>query len=365
MADKNIFDIITAEAMAAYYEKLASNKIPYLGTGLFPSKKKQGLRLEWIKGHDSLPVMLQPSAFDAKPLLRDRGGITMETTRMPFFRESARIGEEERQQLLQFRSENHGAYADAILEKIFDDVTGLIESAGVNAEVMRMSLLGNDGVINIATPSAQGQVVGYSYNFDPNGAWAAKNKTTLTGTAVWSDTTNSDPIKDIMDIKREAMKQGKNITRAVIGYDTYQDLCANDKVRRQMFPGIYTTPNAVEGYFSDEEIIKFIEGKTGIRFAVYTKTYKDFNGKTQYFFPQSGVACFFNSMALGTTWYGTTPEEADLMSGSGDGATCRVVDNGVAVCTKKESLPVNVMTWVSEIVLPSYEGMDDVFVINY
>ena len=106
---KSIFDMITAQALASYYETLESNRIPFLGEGLFPADKKMGLKLEWIKGYDNLPVALQPSAFDAKPLLRDRGGVSMESTRMPFFREAMRLGEEDRQQLLMFMEANNTA----------------------------------------------------------------------------------------------------------------------------------------------------------------------------------------------------------------------------------------------------------------
>lgn len=364
MAQGNIFDIVTAEAIAAYYDKLKSNSIPYMGAGLFPAKKKQGLRLEWIRGYESLPIMLQPSAFDAKPLLRDRGGISMENIKMPFFRESARIGEEERQQLLQFKSEFHGAYADAILEKIFDDVTGLVESAEVNAEVMRMGLLGNDGKFTIATPNPDGQAVSYDYDYG-SVAWAAKNKTALTGTAAWSDHTNSNPINDLMDAKRKAQKIGKDITRAIIGYDTMRDICENANVKASFFAGNYAgSPLNTVNYANDNAIIAHVSALTGIRIAMYEKTYKDFYGYVKNFFPAQGYIALFGEGNLGNTWYGTTPEEADLMAGNSD-AQCRLVNNGVAICTKKESLPVNVITWVSEIVLPSYEKMDDVYAITY
>ena len=62
---QSIYDMVTSEAIAAYYETLYSNEIPMIGETLFPNRKKQGLRLEWIKGYDSLPVALNPSAFDA------------------------------------------------------------------------------------------------------------------------------------------------------------------------------------------------------------------------------------------------------------------------------------------------------------
>ena len=55
----------TPAAIAAQWNEVASNSIPYLGVGLFPAKKKAGLDLSWLKGSKGLPVSLMPSAFDA------------------------------------------------------------------------------------------------------------------------------------------------------------------------------------------------------------------------------------------------------------------------------------------------------------
>ena len=77
----------TPAAIAAQWNEAASNRIPYLGAGLFPSKKKAGLDLSWLKGSKGLPVSLMPSTFDAKATFRDRIGFSKIETEMPFFRE--------------------------------------------------------------------------------------------------------------------------------------------------------------------------------------------------------------------------------------------------------------------------------------
>jgi hypothetical protein len=65
---------------------------------------------------------------------------------------------------------------------------------------------------------------------------------------------------------------------------------------------------------------------------------------------------------LGNTWRGTTPEEADLR-GSGI-ADVAVVNNGIAIAQFMEADPVNVFTKASEIVLPSFERMNEVALIK-
>lgn len=357
---KSIFDMVTASALASYYESLESNRIPLLGEGLFPSDKKMGLKLEWIKGYDNLPVALQPSAFDAKPLLRDRGGVSMESTKMPFFREAMRLGEEDRQQLLMFLEANNNAYAQQIITRMFDDTKSLIDGAMLNPEIMRMSLL-TSGSFTIASASDSGQSVNYSYNYDPSGTWAATNKTTLTSTDAWSDHENSNPVEDILDSKRAAKKKGINLTRGIIGYGTWLDIMQNAKIRLGMYPLAAQAANVI---VTDAQVKTYIESVTGIKFQIYDKMYKDTSKTDQYFYPTSGYCTLIPDGTLGKTWYGTTPEEADLMSGN-TLADVRIVNTGVAVSTEKIALPVNIINWVSEIVLPSFENMDRVFNITY
>lgn len=91
--------------------------------------------------------------------------------------------------------------------------------------------------------------------------------------------------------------------------------------------------------------------------------YKNEAGVAKQYYPDNYVT-FLPDYSLGSTYFATTPEEADLMSGALTDASVSIVDTGVAVLTKKESLPVNVITSVSEIVLPSFERMDDVYVIH-
>ena len=352
--------MVTAQALASYYETLETNRIPLLGEGLFPADKKMGLKLEWITGYENLPIALQPSAFDAKPLLRDRGGVATESTRMPFFREAMRLGEEDRQQLLMFMEANNNAYARSIITRIFDDTKSLIDGAMINPEIMRMGII-TEGSFVIGSAGDSGQNVNYSYNYDPKNEWSAKNKTTLTGNDKWSEHDKSNPLEDILNVKRDAGRRGINLTRAIIGYNTWLDIMRNQKIRLGMNPVASTAANVI---VTDDQVKTYVESITKVKIQVYDKMYKDTEGNDQYFYPTSGQCTLLPDGALGKTWYGTTPEEADLMSGN-TLADVRIVNTGVAVSTEKIALPVNIINWVSEIVLPSFENMNRVFNIEY
>lgn len=356
----SLFNMVTATAIAAYYEELASNRIPYLGESLFPAEKKSGLKLEWIKGQGHLPVALQPSAFDAKPLVRDRSGVSIESTRMPFFRESMRLGEEDRQQLLMFLEANNTAYANSLIARIFNDTKELIDGAMVTPEIMRMALL-HQGSFTIASVSDSGQSVSYQYNYDPNGTWADNNNTELLTNQRWSDHANSNPIADILDAKRQAAQKGITLSRMIVGWGTWQDIVQNAKIRLGMYPLAAEAANVI---VTDQQVKAFVETQTQVKIQVYEKMYTGLDGKAAYFYPTRGAATLLPGEAVGRTWYGTTPEEADLMSGN-TLADVRVVNTGVAVSTEKIALPVNIINWVSEIVLPSFESMDSVYNIKY
>jgi hypothetical protein len=138
---------------------------------------------------------------------------------------------------------------------------------------------------------------------------------------------------------------------------TFKGMIASESIRKAMNPlgasSIIVTRNTAK---------QFIENETGLTITLYDKMFKDEQGVDRKFFPD-GYATLLPSYALGNTWYGTTPEEFDLMSGNA-GASVSIVNTGVAITTIKEPHPVNVQTIVSEIVLPSFERMDDIFVIK-
>lgn len=352
-----IFDLLTADAIAAYWTETNSNAIPYLGEVLFPAKKMQGLNLSWIKGFKNLPVALMPASFDTKPTIRSRGSISKVESEMPFFRESMRIGERDRQKLMEYLNNPNSPYAKAIIAQLYDDSNSLISGALVISEIMRMSIMFN-GNISIQAPAASGVVANYTYQY-ADAAWITNNTATLLGTDKWSDEVNSNPVQDIIDIQEEMRtRYGVEITRAVMNSITFGYLANNAKVKAALAP--------IQGIavgITSTDVKTYIMKKTNVDIIVYDKNYVDLSGVTQKFVPNDKVA-FMPATSLGSTWYGTTPEEVDAMSGIPD-TQVSVVNTGVAVASKKVYEPVvNIMTVVSEIVMPSYERMGDVFVLT-
>lgn len=350
---KTIYDLIDSKAIALYWNNIYSNSIPYLGTALFPDKKKMGLKLEFLKGFRSLPIALMPSAFDTKPTLRGRIGVKDFSTKMPFFRESMKLNEEDRQQLLMFQEMANNQYAKQLMASIYDDRANLISGALVQSERMKMSLL-VDGTIDIVAPDKSGVVVQYKYNYDPEGEWVDSNTDIVTTN--WSDP-EADIYGDIDTIKKDAQARGILLTRAICTTKTWSYICKNNAIKKDMNPVGYQ--NII---ISDADVRRYLVEKLGVNFTIYDKMYKNEAGEDKQFYPDNYVT-FLPTGTLGNTWYGTTPEEADLMGGNKD-ADVSIVNTGIAILNKKQSLPVNLITSVSQIVLPSFERMGDVFVLK-
>lgn len=348
-------NFFTPAAIAANYTEAASNQIPYLGAGLFPSKKKAGLDLAWIKGSRGLPVSLKPSAFDAKATFRDRVGVERLETEMPFFREGYKIKEKDRQEMMRVKDAND-PYATAIIDRIFDDTSDLIAGADVVAERMRMQLLFPvEGAIGIAI-KANG--MDYTYNYDPEGAWKAANYTALTGTDLWSAADTSDPFAVFHNAKNKAKAQtGTDLSVVVMNSYTFGLMAKTAAVKNRYL----TASGTALGYLTDQEVKNVIEATSGVRVAVYDKQYRD-EDKVAHKFVPDGYVSMLPAGSLGSTWYGTTPEEADLMGNPA--AQVSIVNTGVAITKTVDTHPVNVNIFASEIVLPSFERMDEVHSIK-
>ena len=346
--------LVTPKVIAANWTEAASNKIPYLGETLFPSKQKAGLDLKWIKGYKGLPTSLMPSAFDAKTTFRGREGIKFTETEMPFFREGFRLGEKDRQDILRIQ-EKGDPYMDDALRRVFDDAANLLDGALVVAEREIMQLLFPEGGDVGITIEANG--VSYTYNYDPNGDWKRDNYLVVGSDYTWDKPNAADPLGDIQQAQDKIKAQGGEGVMIAMNNATFK-LFRSIKQIKDMF----TINGVAAGYLTDAMIVDVLKDAlnlTGI--IVYDKQYKDESGVTHKFVPDNYVAVL-PAGALGNTWRGTTPEEADLM-GSGQ-ADVAVVNNGIAIKQIVETDPVNLFTIASEIVLPSYERMNEVALIK-
>ena len=349
-------DVFTAEAIALNYTNAASNAIPYLGTGFFPAQKKAGLDLKWIKGHNGLAVSLAPSNFDAKSKFRDRVGISVNETQMPFFRESMLVKEADEQEMMRVQNAND-PYAVQVLDNIFNDTKTLIDGAAVVPERMIMQLLAPlNGTMGINI-SAGG--VNYTYNYDGDGTWKAEHYAKIESAQdKWSAAETCDPLRDIeaaMDAQEEA--SGNRPEILLMSKATFNMIKNSAKVRS----GILAQNVSANVNYTSAKVKQFVEEELSVQIIIYNKQFKDETGVAKKFYPDNIVMMLPNG-ALGSTWYGTTPEERTLAQR--EGADVSIVNTGVAVAVTITDDPVNTKTTCSEIVLPSFERMNECYALE-
>ena len=338
-----IFDLMQSTEIVAYWEELTQDEAPYPCEELFPSDKKRGISLKWIKGSRGLPVVLKTSAFDVHAIPRPRIGFEKLSADMPYFKESTYIDEEMRQELNLILETGNQAYIDSVMNKIFDDETRLLRGAAASRERMRMMAL-TTGVVSMV---ANGQ----SFNFD----YGVTHKGNAS--VAWSNHVDSDPIEDIRLAKEKIQDDtGATITRAMCDGKTWRDIRNNEKIKKEIF---VLTNGA--GAISDKKLRQYIMDELEIEILVNDKRYKDESENTLKFMPPNTFVMFPDG-ELGKTWFGTTPAESDLMSGSV--ANVSITDTGVAVTTVQKADPVNVETIVSMICLPSFESADQVYILD-
>lgn len=339
-----IFDLVTSQEISAYWETLNQDRAPYLGEALFPNQKKLGLNLSWLKGSKGLPIVLKLSAFDAQAVPRQRIGFEKVSAEMPFFKESLYIEEELRQELNKALETNNPAYINSIVNRIFDDEGTLIDAAAVARERMRMMLLTTGSIVM----TSNGQTYTYDYGINET------HKPTVATS--WS-TATTDIIEDIrtwQDLIED--ETGVRPTRALASRKTFGYLLKNEGIRNAVWGNDNNAP------INETKAKQYLMDELDLSVNVYTKRYKDETGATQKYVPDDTFVLFPEG-ALGNTWFGTTPEESDLMASSAvDNVS--IVDTGVAVTTMRRADPVNVETKVTQIALPSFEAADQIIIAD-
>lgn len=339
-----IFDLVKASEITAYWQNDPTQAQPFFAESKFPNRKKLGMDLKWLKGKGGNPVALKLSALDAKAVPRSRIGFSQMSAEMPFFKESMYVDEQLRQDLNKVMETNNQVYIDTILQQVFDDEATLLEAARVARERMRMQLL-TTGKITIAS---NGQAYDYDYGLD--------EKQKVTTKTSWSDP-KADIITDIREWQDTIENYcGTRPTEAIMSRKTYNYLLANDGIRGTIFANA-----AGNAYVSEAQANTVLMSQLGLTVTILSKTYTAEDGKVAKYMPDDTVV-LMPTGNLGNTWFGTTPEESDLMASSV--ANVSIVDTGVAVTTTEQTDPVNVETKVSQICMPDFPMADYIMIAD-
>ncbi len=356
-----VTEIFNTKAIAAYMTEAQSNKIPFLGEAYFPNKKKMGIDLKWLKSHKGLGVALKPSNFDAIPTIRPRGQANMTKEEMLLFRESKIIKEHDLMELSRI-SDVNDPFLQPVIDSMYDDVNELIDGAEISTERMRMNLLAPaNGNMQITVPLADNTTATYTY--DEDGEWKSKNYLELTGSDTWDNAT-AKPLSDIRKATQYLSSVGVTATTIIGNSTTFDYLLENEQVRNALISIAGQTINFVD----ESTVEEVLRRKMRLEWIAYDKMYEDYDGKQKKFYPDDYITILGNGQ-LGNTWRGTTPEElttiGNFMNVPQAPVDISVLESGIAIAVQNEYKPsFTVTTTASQIVLPSFEGMDTIFVIK-
>lgn len=350
-------DVFSAEAVAIRQTSDISNRMPYIGQAFWPNKKKMGIDLKWIKTHKGLGIALKPSALDSLATIRPRKGFEAITQEMPFFRESMTIKEQDLAEI-QRAQESNDPYLNEVLEHIYNDADELISGADISVERMRMNLLAPlNGDMKLIIGMADNTQ--YSYNYDEDGSWKAKHYLEISSTNdKWNAPATAKPLNDFQKGTDYLSGIGVIPTYAMMTTKTLNYLVESEQIKNA-----FITQSGKNVDFLDKATAKeIIARKTGLTPIINDKKFVDYDGKEKGFFPDDYVS-IIGAGTLGNTWYGVTPEERTLM---GDPKVdVSILDSGVAIAVQTiYGPPVQHSTTASQIVLPSYEGMDSVYLMK-
>ena len=280
----------------------------------------------------------------------------MSETEMPFFRESMLVKEKDEQEIMRVQ-DSKDPYAAQVLDNIFNDTKTLVDGANVVPERMIMQLLAPlNGSVGIEIKANN---VDYTYNYDPDGSWKAEHYAKITTDAdKWSTSATCDPLFDIetaLDAQEAA--SGNRPEILLMSKATFNMIKNSAKVRS----GILAQNTTANVNYTSAKVKQYVEEELSVTIIIYNKQFKNESGTAKKFYPDNIVMMLPNG-AIGTTWYGTTPEERTLTAKSD--ADVSIVNTGVAVSVTITDDPVNTKTTVSEIVLPSFERMNECYAME-
>lgn len=357
-------DAFTARAIGVSWDnyKASLAETPYLGRSKFGTKKQNGLELGFIKGQNSLPVTLKASAFDAQAPLRDGIGFSKIENEMPFFRESYMVTEKEEQDYATFLSAANDSYANQVLGNIIKKPLDLIRGALVVPERMIWQLLTPvNGVpsiqVNIDGDTSKSYSIEYIETSKQN-AYKADHFVELKGNSQWKEAATATPLDDLIQTKREfAKKTGYSLATFSMNTTTWEQVLACEDTKKQVM-GAFAYSQGIRVRQAD--VVAYLR-EYGVNIEVYDKVYVDETGATKPFIPDGYVSAQADGVYLGDVTFGTTPEERSYDTANG---SLSIVETGIAVATYTTPHPVNTHCVASEIVLPSFEGIDSVVTMN-
>lgn len=288
----DILTLISDADRLDFSQNLAIARPAYLGDRLFPDRKTENLKAEYLRlaNGATLPVMASVHAFDTEAEIGSRPTFDkMEVEKLLIKR---KINQGERMRLLKETGVNSD---DAIVRYVFDDMRMMADAVKVRTEVAKMEVLS----------SGKMEVDENRLKMSVDYGVPAKNLAFELDLSA-----EADAIGQIQEIADYAADMGYTLTEMVTSNKVVRKLATNKGIQTMIYgsigQGTYVPNDRLQGLFSQ-------------LFGIGTITTDDLRYKTQKadgselthrFYPADKIS-FLGIPQMGIGLWGVSPEEAE------------------------------------------------------
>ena len=308
------------------YLKKRQNK-DFMLEGILPYRSVDALEYEHIVGNYSTPLSATFAVYGADGKYYGRDGIKKFIEELRPIKAHRRL---DGKLLIQWKK--YGA-KEPLFAQLFDDIGFVYDAVRVRAEKMRAEIL-TTGQLSVNENGVQ---------FTVDYGVPTANK--VTPTTLWSDTTNSNPIQDMIDWKNaiDFEPEGGIISKEIFDY-----LSKNVNVRKAIFGD-----NGGSRFVTLKTLNEFLSGLGLPKLAINKEKYRDASGNSQYFWT-----------ATKFVWVGSNIGET-LMGPTEEGVLNKNVsktDEGIYIQTYENERPPAIITTGSATSLVALPGAEEIFI---
>jgi hypothetical protein len=209
---------LSNEELLVYARNLATPQT-YLHDLLFPARETSELTVDVVREGSRLPVMAQIAELGTQVEYGSREGMTGDRISIPKIQRGRAMDEKLVRLLLQGQLRNN-EYAE-IRRTQLNDADYAIDAIKARKEWIAMQAVAT-GKVTYSEGGVQ---------FDVDFGYGSDQKPTLSGTDLWSDTTNSNPLDDIMQWVNTFGDKGINLSRSLASRQVISYLLQNKNIR--------------------------------------------------------------------------------------------------------------------------------------
>lgn len=358
-------DTYSAEGFKYWFEndETIQNRTPHTSERYFANDNTDEDNIAFLVEDRKLTRIASLGAIDMPTPFRSYNGVETRKMGFPYFLEGWHSVQEETRRIARIMKNSTGNPTEqAVKREVLrlyrrtdEIITGMLDVA----EVMRMQMLQNCAFM-LQNAEQQGGHLYDLYNYDIDGTWARDHIEVLSGTDAWSDTTNSDPIADLIRYDRLMKLKGKSLVAIMGSTATLNNLFMNEKIKNY---APFVSGVGASYILTNADVERIIETRIGHKISIVfnDEQYVGWDDTINTYMHPNTVILIGDDY-LGTTWNGMTYEEAaNIVHGGNAYKSQARLNNGIVVSDYIKPDPDEKVFRITRACIPSFEGMNAVY----